>query len=45
MRRDDPARWVDIDVTGAKTLELIVGDGGNGIACDHADWADARLLR
>jgi len=45
MRRDEPARWVDIDVAGAKTLELIVGDGGNGIACDHADWADARLLR
>jgi hypothetical protein len=44
MTRADPARRVDIDVTAAKTLELVVGDGGNGIACDHADWADARLL-
>jgi hypothetical protein len=44
MQRDDPAKRVDIDVTGAKTLELAVGDGGNGIMADHADWADARLL-
>ena len=44
MTRADPARRADIDVTAAKTLELVVGDGGNGIACDHADWADARLL-
>lgn len=45
MKRDDAARRVDVDITGAKTLELIVGDGGNGIMSDHADWADARLLR
>jgi hypothetical protein len=23
---------------------LLVGDGGNGIGGDHADWADAMLL-
>jgi alpha-galactosidase len=45
VRRGDAAKRVDLDVTGAKTLELIVGDGGNGITSDHADWADARLLR
>jgi len=45
MKRNDAPARVDLDVTGAKTLELRVGDGGNGIVSDHADWADARLLR
>ncbi|HOV73242.1 MAG TPA: NPCBM/NEW2 domain-containing protein [Candidatus Hydrogenedentes bacterium] len=45
MKRDDPAKRVDLDVTDAKRLELIVGDGGNDLMADHADWADARLLR
>ena len=45
MRRDDAARWVDVDVAGAGSLELVVGDGGDGIIADHADWAEARLLR
>ncbi|MEN6452359.1 MAG: NPCBM/NEW2 domain-containing protein [Thermoguttaceae bacterium] len=44
MTRAEEAAWVDVDVAGAKTLELIVHDAGdpNG---DHADWAEARLLR
>jgi hypothetical protein len=45
MTRDTSAKTVDIDVAGAKALELVVGDAGNGIMADHADWADARLLR
>ncbi|MBI4556090.1 MAG: NPCBM/NEW2 domain-containing protein [Candidatus Hydrogenedentes bacterium] len=45
MQRDNPAQWVDVEVRGARTLELIVGDGGNGITADHANWAEARLLR
>jgi hypothetical protein len=45
MTRETPAKKVDIDLTGAKTLELITTDGGNGINADHADWADAKLLR
>lgn len=44
ITRDIPAKLVDLDVTGAKTLELVMGDGGNGIAGDHLDWADAKLL-
>ena len=44
MRRDDPAREVDIEVAGAQTLELIVTDAGDGVTGDHANWADARLL-
>ncbi|MBX7259536.1 MAG: NPCBM/NEW2 domain-containing protein [Candidatus Hydrogenedentes bacterium] len=45
MQRGDPPSWVDIDIAGAKTLELRVGDGGNGIGADHANWAEARVLR
>jgi hypothetical protein len=45
MMRGTPAKRVDVDVSGAQTLELIVGDGGNTYTSDHADWADARLLR
>ena len=26
---------------GTKRIRLVVGDGGNGIDCDHADWAGA----
>ena len=44
LTRESPAQRVDLDVTGAKKLELLVGDGGNGIGADHANWADAMLL-
>jgi hypothetical protein len=36
---------VRVDVQGVQRLELLVTDGGNGIVCDHADWARARLTR
>ncbi len=39
----DPARRVDVDVTGVRRLTLRVLDGGDGVDSDHADWADARL--
>ena len=29
---------------GARRIRLIVTDGGDGIDCDHADWADAGFL-
>lgn len=34
---------LDLDVTGAQQLHLVIADGGDGNAHDHADWADARL--
>ena len=34
---------VVVDVAGARVLELRVGDGGDGPACDHADWAEATV--
>jgi len=45
MTREMPAKSVDLDISGAAVLEIVVGDGGNGFGADHADWAEARLLR
>jgi len=33
----------DVDVTGGKTLRLVVTNGGDGTSYDHADWAGARV--
>ena len=35
---------IDVDVTGAKELFLVVRDGGNGFGSDWADWAEPRLV-
>jgi len=45
MTRESPAKLVDLDVTGVKKLELIVGHGPDDIMSDHANWANAKLLR
>jgi alpha-galactosidase len=34
---------VDVATGGARTLELAVDDAGDGPACDHANWAEARV--
>lgn len=41
---EDSPVFVEVDVTGAYELMLVVNDGGNGIGADHANWADAKLL-
>jgi len=41
MEGSQPAKRVDLDVSGAKTLILMVNGGSDGISYDHADWADA----
>lgn len=43
MRRNDPAKPVNVQLTGADELKLIVTDAGDGIARDLANWADATL--
>ena len=40
----DAPQLLSVDLTGAKTLMLRVGDGGDGIDNDHADWAGASSL-
>jgi alpha-galactosidase len=44
MRGGDPAQLLSVDVTGARRLTLTVGDGGDGITNDHADWSGAVLV-
>lgn len=41
MKAGQPARKVDVDVTGVDLLVLLVSGGSDGINYDHADWADA----
>jgi alpha-galactosidase len=43
MRPGEAAKRVDVDVKGARRLRLEVTDGGDGIDCDHADWAEAAI--
>lgn len=38
-----PATALAVDVSGARLVELVVDDGGDGKSYDHADWAGARL--
>jgi hypothetical protein len=44
MRIDTPAKRVRVPLTGASELQLVVTDAGDGIACDHADWAEAVIV-
>ncbi len=45
LTSNDNAYFFNIDVTGAQYLKLVAEDGGNGIARDHADWAEARVIK
>jgi alpha-galactosidase len=44
MKPGDPAKAVDLDLRGVKTLLLQVGDAGDGVSYDHANWAEARFI-
>ena len=35
---------IDVDVEGARVLWLVVTDGGNGNACDWADWIEPTVV-
>lgn len=39
-----PPTPIHVDVRGKKAITLSVGDAGNGIDCDHADWAVPAFL-
>jgi hypothetical protein len=43
LKLGDKPLTVDVDITGGQKLRLTTTDAGVGIACDHAEWADARL--
>ncbi len=45
VREGDGPRPVSIPVLDGEELRLVAGDAGDGITCDCADWANARLVR
>lgn len=45
MREADAARAIVVRLAGAREMMLMVSDAGDGIACDVANWANARLVR
>jgi hypothetical protein len=45
MSDSDPAKEVRVPLQQARELRLIATDAGDGIGCDMANWAEARLVR
>ncbi|MGV9271254.1 glycoside hydrolase family 97 catalytic domain-containing protein [Kitasatospora sp. NPDC003701] len=45
MTAQSPARSIDVDTSGVTDLVLRVTDAGDGRSYDHADWADARVIK
>lgn len=45
MHETDEAKPVSVSVIDAQELRLVVGDGGDGITCDCANWANSRLIK
>lgn len=45
LRRDDAPLDVTVPIDGVSRLALLIEDGGDGIAADHGNWAEARIVR
>ena len=43
MNGNSGTKKIDLDVSRLNYLILKVADAGDGISCDHANWANARL--
>ncbi|MBX7257037.1 MAG: alpha-galactosidase [Candidatus Hydrogenedentes bacterium] len=43
LKEGMPAVPVSVELGGINELTLVVTDGGDGIACDQSDWAEARV--
>ncbi len=41
MKGSDKGKKVEVNLTGVKSVSLVVTDAGDGINFDHADWAAA----
>lgn len=41
MHCSQPGVRVSVDLNGARSFTIEAGDAGDGITCDHADWAEA----
>lgn len=44
MREGVPAQAVSVPIKGLQEFVLVINDGGDGIGCDQADWAEARVV-
>jgi alpha-galactosidase len=44
MREGMTGEKVQVDLGGAMSLRLEVGDAGDGISCDQSDWGDAKVV-
>jgi len=45
MRSKDAPKPVHVELGGGQELVLVANDAGDGISCDMANWAQARLTR
>ncbi|RSK45365.1 NPCBM/NEW2 domain-containing protein [Hymenobacter rigui] len=45
ITRQHPQQEVNVQLNGAKKLYLVVRDGGDGSAWDHADWLNPQMHR
>ena len=43
MKGSEPGVPVSVALDGAREFTITAGDAGDGITCDHADWADAKV--
>ena len=43
LREGMPGVPVNVALDGAGEFTLVIDDGGDGISCDQADWAEARV--
>ncbi len=44
VHENTPAQAVNVDLSGATSFVLKIGDAGVGIASDQSDWADAKVI-
>jgi hypothetical protein len=44
MTGHEAAKKLNVPLNHNREMRLVVTDAGDGINCDHADWANARLL-
>ncbi len=45
MTGSSATKSVNLNITGVNSLKLVVTNGGDNINYDHADWADARVIK
>ena len=43
LKGSSPSASINVPVTGAQVIDLVVGDGGDGNGNDHGDWANPIL--